>query len=138
MGRTVNDGLTIICEWAETAGTSLYALVGTRVGKQRIPTVSPPFTNTVAAIVVFPLAVIQDSFDTDVQDGRYAFRCYGGTANVDSASAVFRAVYDRFHKAHGDTTTGGIVLSEFEEGQPMIDPDEGWPLYVATFRIKTT
>jgi len=131
----MNSGLKIVCEYAEVAGTALNALIGTYVGKGRLPA---GFKNNYAAIVVQSQAITQDEFDADVQSDRYVVKCFGGTSNPDDAEAVFLAAHTRFHKAHGDTTTGGVVMGEFETGTPMVDPDTGWPLYVATFRIQTT
>ena len=134
----MNSPLTIVTEYALVSGTSLYTLVDTRVAKDRIPTTRPSFSNSQAILVIQSQALVQDSFDAPVMEDRYIFKCYGGTSNPDTAETLFRAVHDRFHKAHGDTASSGIVLSEFESGSPMVDPDMGWPLYVATFRIKTT
>lgn len=131
----MNSGLKIVCEYAEVAGTALNALISTRVGKGRLPS---SFTNAQKAIVIQSQAITTEEFDANVQSDRYVIKCFGGTSNPDDAEAVFLAAYTRFHKAHGDTTTGGVVMGEFETGTPMVDPDTGWPLYVATFRIQTT
>ena len=129
------SGLQIVCEYARTSGTALYTLVGTRVGKGRLPA---GFTNTQKAIVIQSQALTQDEFDANVQSDRYVVKCYGGSANPDDAETVFIAAYTRLHKAHGDTASGGIVMGELETGTPMVDPDTGWPLYVAIFRIQTS
>ena len=145
MANAIKDSLKIVCEWAEkstpsgSAAALLNDAIGTNVGKGRLGLKSDKsdFDNSFKALVIQPQAQTSE-FDAPVQSDRYVFKCYGGSNNPDDAINVFRLVFNAFHKAFGDTTTGGIVRSELETGSLQMEQDTGYPVYIAVFFIMTT
>jgi len=140
MATGIRDALKIVCEWAEksTPSGSVYAtldaLIGGRVGYGQT---GSGFKNTQACIVIQTQAM-DSEFDALVQSDRYVIKCYGGTVDPHDATDVFRAVYDVFHNAHGDTATGGIIRSAFETGSLVWEQETNYPYYMAVFEILTT
>ena len=129
----MNDGLKTVVEFA-LADTGIAALVSDRVARDRLP---GGYDNTEAAIRV-SLIDGTSMADPDVNPQRYSFHCYGGTDDLEDAFDVFNAVHGRFHDAIGTATSGGIFYSQLESMNASIDPDEGWPVYIAIFEIKIT
>jgi len=127
------DPIRIVTEYLETSGTALYTLVGAEVYRDRMPS---GFLNTAAMVCVQNQALTNPVAQADVQEDRYAIKCYGGTQEASPAWAVFRALVTRLHNISTDTTAGGIVLAELEVASLAWEP-EGWPVVIATFRIKT-
>ena len=129
----MNPGLKIVQAYAAASGTSLHTLVGARVYRDYFGA-ADTFTNTQAAILVQ-----QSSISTGINEhtGIYTFKCYGGTNNPDDAETVFRALHARFSNITGNTTSGGILFSQFSSGSPSVDPETGWPVFIATFQITT-
>ena len=69
------------------------------------------------------------------QQVRVAFRCYG-SSHVEAMS-VYRALYDRLHDTQnfivGDVGFHGA--SESVPGEPLEEPDTGWPFVFAIYDL---
>lgn len=131
----MNAPLDIIMAYALVTGTSLFTLVGTNVAKRLL---SNTYKHAGAAIVINGNALTSDYFG-GIQDDVYTFKCYGGTDDPDDAAEVGRAVFDRFQNVTADTASnGGIVMAHLLTSLDSIDPDEGWPVHIARYEIKTS
>ena len=128
------DTNAVIAEYLKTSGTALYTLVSTRIYTPRIPA---GFTNTATALEVFRRGGASTP-EHPSHDCSFQIKCYGGTANMSNAEAVYRALYDRLHETIGVNTSSGNIITAFEEqiGQPLYDPEAGWPFVLTYWRIK--
>ena len=124
------DTNAILCQHLKTAGSGLYALVGTRIYCPRVPA---GFTNTAAALEVMRRTGTSKR-EHEMHEVSFQIKCFGGTNSHASAEAVYRALWDRIHGAEGVTVTDGFIIQAFEDvsGQSLFDPDSGWP-YVLSF-----
>ena len=130
----MNQGLTTVQEFLKVSGTSLYTLTAGRIAKRKLP---KNFKNEEAIIVINPPVEDTSEPTGSVMRGRYTFLCYGGTNSGEDAWDVFEALMSRLQGITGNATSGGLVLAELETKSETSDPDEGWPLVVAIFRIQT-
>ena len=130
----MNQGLSIVCQFAEVSGTSLNALIGVRVGRGVL---ADGWTNTTAAISIHAQS-LRAHLTSTVQEDRYVIKCFGGSSNPMDAEEVFRAVFDRFQNASGNMAAGGLVIAELETASPTLEPDTNYPVYISTWRIMTS
>jgi hypothetical protein len=67
---------------------------------------------------------------------RVGFRCYGATSA--QAREVYRALYDRLHLTQNLIVDGvGFHgISESVPGEPLEEPDTGWPFVFAIFDVQ--
>ena len=73
------------------------------------------------------------------REANVLFKCYGGSASYKAANAVRQNLYGYLHNARGvQTASGKIVLAEeIMRFQGPPEPDTGWPVAIAKYRITT-
>ncbi len=131
----MNSGPNIVVAWCQVSGTSLYNLCGLRIARDKTPR---GYTNTAACVVVAGSSQTSE-IAAPVQTDTYTFKCYGGSDDPADAETVYMALFDRLHDQTGTVSgQGGIVTSELVAATLSIDPDEGWPVHIARFQIRTS
>lgn len=113
--------------------TALYGLVGARIYTPHVPT---SFTNSQAAVEFLRRSGTSQR-EHETLYPSFQFKCFGGTANVSNAEAVYRALSDVLRSINNTSVSGGVLLQAQEEtmGSTLIDPDSGWPYVVTFWRI---
>lgn len=117
-------------------GTNLQAILG---GNYVATPVAPAgWKNTHPAIIYHEET--GSSHTTDAM--RYTvvlFKCYGGSASYKAAAATRQALYKYLHNVRGAVMASGTLLLAEEilrfQGPP--EPDTGWPVAIAKYRITT-
>jgi len=134
----MNDPLTIAKAWGLTAGTSLYTAVGGGSANRISKWVPPSNFKNAAKACVMHIETMTAQADANVQESVLIIKSYGGSMDPDDALSLDRAVYDRFHDAHGDTSSsGGIQKSHLLTSTLTREPN-GWPVVVSRYEFVTT
>lgn len=131
----MTDSKQILWEFLTAADTTLYGLVATRVWSPRAP---EGWRNTSAAVIY---DVNESAHATGaVSEVLITANCYGGTLRYGDADAVYRALYDRLHGAHGKRCASGTLHAAYlvsgSVGDREIETE--WPFAAATYRVITS
>jgi hypothetical protein len=131
------DSTTILREFLQQDANALVAFLG---GNYISNPVAPSgWSNNQKAIVWHEET--GDAHETGAtQQGTFVFKCYGGSASYTDARAVAGALYSYLHNARGAETTSGRLdaahLIVRFQGPP--EPETGWPVAVAKYRVITS
>lgn len=128
------DDIAVVVAHLSASGTSLYTLCGTRVYYGRLPS---NYENTQPALLITRRGGIPNPYIPVVQTD-LIIKCYGGASSFAQAEQVYRALRDRLHGNENvnETTASGAIVTAEETGmgQPITDPDTGWP-HVLTYYL---
>jgi hypothetical protein len=110
----------------------LVALVGARVYASR--DVPPPgYDPSSGACLTFKVRGGDVHYSDAIYIPSVQFKCYGATETA--ADAVYRALYDALHSKHGAVVRWGQIEVL---GQPLAEPQTGWPFVYCAFRLWIT
>lgn len=132
---SAHDDIAAVTTFLATSGSSLYTLCGARIYYGRLPV---SFQNTQPAVVYQRRGGGRDPYlDTSAPDMQ--FKCYGGSSNFADAEAVYRALADKLHQAENESNASGGIVSaqETQMGQPLTDPETGWPYILTFYQLET-
>jgi hypothetical protein len=132
---STHDDIAVVAAFLAQTGSALYTLCGTRIYYGRLPT---SFDNTQPAIHFQRRSGSRDTYLATAQPDMQ-FKCYGGSSNIADAETVYRALADKLHAAHNEAVTAGAIVSadETQMGQPITDPETGWPYILTFYQLET-
>jgi len=125
--------LQIVYDVITTAGYQIATDVSGRVWANIMPS---GFANTQKSIVYHVSSAAAEISDATFE-ATVVCKCYGGSNNPLDAESVFRNLYDRLVKNRGEAVSSGVILKFWLESlSASVDPDEGWPVVIAIFRLR--
>lgn len=135
----MTDSVRVIWEYLTTTGTTLNALVSTRVWAPESPT---NWKNEIPCLV-FELLDEERTAEPRTS-AQVSFRCYGGKTqdgkdySHDDARSVYRLLADCLNAADGARTSSGTILMCVQTGGTQSYGEDGtdWPVVECQYRFE--